>query len=112
MKNLREDMSSTPVIPAQAGIQRKLCVAKQLFIYVKRSLFEALVVLDTCLRRYDRYWVTCSVYFSCVGPASYKLYRATKVALVHLDPSFTQLALSFNQDDGSYNNIDDRNFTL
>ncbi len=32
MKNTQK-MSPAPVIPAQAGIQRKLCVAKQLFIY-------------------------------------------------------------------------------
>ncbi|MBP6985248.1 MAG: hypothetical protein KBB83_01500 [Alphaproteobacteria bacterium] len=35
-------------------------------------------------------------------PLRYRLYRATKVTLVRLDPSFTQLKLIFNQDEGSY----------
>lgn len=33
MRNLREEGPPTPITPAKAGAQRKLCVAKQRFIY-------------------------------------------------------------------------------
>ncbi len=39
---------------------------------MRRGLFEALVVLDTCLRRYDRRGRQLPSYnFSCVGPDSW-----------------------------------------
>ncbi len=34
IKNLRGEVPSTPVTPAKAGVQRKICVAKQHFIYL------------------------------------------------------------------------------